>query len=178
MTRYWGIRTDTEHNTTYIWRELQAGRLRQGWGRRAEEDLEVIATQLAAGAPLDEWQRQTWRGNRRLLPTERDAVHVDDVAVLAHLPRYGFWTIVRVSGSYRFSIDDGRNFLGKPDFGHVVPVEIISDPIPWRDPAISPRLIKAMSVRIRMWSLDGVAEEVEEIRRMWTPYSRTQGQDG
>ncbi len=48
----WGIRTDTEHNTPYIWRELEARRLRQGWGRRPEEDLEVIASRLAAGAPL------------------------------------------------------------------------------------------------------------------------------
>ena len=134
MTRYWGIRTDTEHNTTYIWRELHAGRVRQGWGRRAEEDLGFIADRLAAGGSLDAGQRQTWRGNRRLLPTERDAVTVDDVAVLPHLPRYGFWTIVRVVGAYRYSIDDGRNFLGKTDFGHVVPVDFISDPIPGGTP--------------------------------------------
>ena len=79
MTHWWGIRTDTEHNTPYIWHELRLGRLRQGWGRRPDEDLEVIADRLAAGLTLDVGQRQTWRGNRRLLPTERDAVR--DAAV-------------------------------------------------------------------------------------------------
>ena len=166
--RYWAIRTDTDHNTPYIWQELQAGRLRQGWGRRAEEDLDVIASLRAAGMPLDEWQRQTWRGNRRLLPSEHDAVQVGDIAVLPHLPRYGHWTIVRVIGPYRYSIGDGRNFMGKPDFGHILPVEIISEPIPWRDPAIPPGLKKAMSHRQRMWSLDPHAEEVEEVRRTWS----------
>jgi hypothetical protein len=52
-------------------------------------------------------------------------------------------------------------------FGHILPVEIVSDPIPWRDPAIPERLVRAMSMRIRMWSLDPVAENVDEMLRLW-----------
>jgi hypothetical protein len=162
---HWGIRTDTEHNAEYIWRELGQGRLRQGWGRRPEEDLEVIAELRRSGGTLDVWQRHTWRGNRRLLSTEPDAVRVSDLAVLPHVAGYGTWTVVRVTGRYRFSIDDGRNYLGKPDFGHILPVEILTDPIPWRDPSI-PRLLKAaMGQRQRMWSLHPVAGEIDELAR-------------
>ncbi len=157
------MRTDTTHSTPYIWRELQGGRLRQGWGRRPEEDLHVISSLRAAGKRLDEDQRQTWRGNRRLLPTEHDAVSPGDLIVAPHLPRYGFWTIARVTGSYRYSIDDGRNRLGKPDFGHILPVEIVSDPIPWHDPSIPEELRRRMRNPQRMWSLDPVAEDVRSV---------------
>jgi hypothetical protein len=159
------MRTDTHFNRQYILRELQAGRLRQGWGRRPEEDLHVIAEARAARRPLDNLQKQTWRGNRRLLPTQRDAVQIGDLIVCPHLPKYGQWTIVRAAGRYRYSIDDGRNFAGKPDFGHILPVEIVSAPVPWRDPSVSDRFQRAMRPRIRMWSLDHVSEEVERLAR-------------
>jgi HJR/Mrr/RecB family endonuclease len=163
MTRYWAIRTDTRNNTPYIWRELQAGRLRQGWGRRPEEDLEHLAAMRAAGQRLDEDQRQTWRGNRRLLPMEDGAVTVGDLVIAPHVPRYGLWTILRVTGPYRYSIDDGRNWMGKPDFGHILPVAIVTDPIPWHDPAIPSRLGRAMRFRQRMRNLDPFASDVEEL---------------
>jgi hypothetical protein len=169
MRHSWCIRTDTQHNRLYVWAELRAGRLRQGWGRRPEEDLERIAALRAARAPLDLGQHQTWRGNRRLLESEPDGIGPGDLAVLPHLPRFGTWTVVRIVGPYRYSIDDGRNWMGKPDFGHIVPVEIVSGPIPWRDAAIPPELVAAMRVRIRMWSLDHVGDAVEEVRRIWTP---------
>lgn len=165
MTMHWGIRTDTDNNRDYIWRELRQGRLRQGWGRREVEDLEVIARQLREGEPLDEWQRQTWRGNRRLLSAERDAVRIGDLAVLPHVAGYGTWTIARVTGPYRYSIDDGRNYMGKPDFGHILPVEVVTDAIPWHDPSHSDNLRKLMRQRQRMWSLEAVGDEVDDLAR-------------
>jgi hypothetical protein len=75
-----------------------------------------------------------------LLESEPDGIGPGDLAVLPHLPRFGTWTVVRIVGPYRYSIDDGRNWMGKPDFGHIVPVEIVSGPIPWRDAAIPPEL--------------------------------------
>lgn len=167
MSRYWAIRTDTNNNTDYIWHELVAGRLRQGWGRRPEEDLYVLGDLKRQRIALDPEQRQTWRGNRRLLPTERDAVRPGDLVVAPHLPSYGLWTILRVTGTYRYSIDDGRNWAGKPDFGHILPVEIVSDPIPWRDPAIPPRLKRSMRALMRMWSLDSIGVDVEELARVF-----------
>ena len=40
--RYWAMRT-SPWERPYIWAEAQAGRLRQGWGWAAEQNLEVIA---------------------------------------------------------------------------------------------------------------------------------------
>ena len=83
MTRYWAMRTDTRHNTEYLWRELTAGRLRQGWGYRPDQNLNVISRLRLEGGRLNDHQKVTWRGNRRLLPTERDAVRLGDY----HQPR-------------------------------------------------------------------------------------------
>ncbi|MDP8904018.1 MAG: hypothetical protein M3N29_01655 [Chloroflexota bacterium] len=165
MTRYWAMRTDTRHNTDWLWRELQAGRLRQGWGYRPDQDLYGIGRIRAAGGRLNDHQKITWRGNRRLLPTERDAVRRGDLIVLPHVPKYGYWTIVRVVGTYRYSIDDGRNEGGKPDFGHILPVEIVSDPIPWRDAAIPDRFKRAMRNQQRMWNLDDLGRDIEMLAR-------------
>lgn len=165
MTHYWAIRTDTRHNTPYLWRELQAGRLRQGWGYRADQELDAIARIRAAGGRLNEHQRATWRGNRRLLPTERDAVRMGDKVVLPHLPSYGNWTIVRVTGTYRYSIDDGRNEGGQPDFAHILPIKVITAPVPWRDPSIPEDFRRAMRQRQRMWNLDPHGELIEQLAR-------------
>lgn len=165
MTRYWAMRTDTRNNTDYIWRELKAGRLRQGWGYRPDQDLHLIGRLRAQGGSLNNDQKATWRGNRRLLPTERDAVRLGDLIVLPHLPSYGQWIIVRVAGSYRYSIDDGRNSGGGPDFGHILPVEIVTDPIPARDPTVPDRFRRAVRPQIRMWTLDPYGAEVEQLAR-------------
>jgi hypothetical protein len=165
MTRYWAMRTDTRHNTDWLWRELSAGRLRQGWGYRDDQDLHVIARIRASGGRLSDHQRVTWRGNRRLVPTERDAVRSGDMIVLPHLPSYGLWTIVRVTGDYRYSIDDGRNSGGHPDFGHVLPVVILTHPIPWRDPAVPDNFKYAMRNQIRMWTLDPYGDDVEQLAK-------------
>ena len=88
MAHYWVIRTDRQ-TTAWIWEELQAGRLRQGWGLRDEQNLRLIAAARAAGTALNDGQRSTWRGNRRLLDTEPDGVRVGDLVLLPHLARHG-----------------------------------------------------------------------------------------
>jgi hypothetical protein len=168
------MRTDTRNNTDYIWRELEAGRLRQGWGYRPDQDLYDIGRVRAEGGRLNDHQKVTWRGNRRLLPTEHDAVRQGDLIVLPHLPRYGQWTIVRVAGRYRYSIDEGRNSGGNPDFGHILPIDIVTGRIPARDPTVPDRFRRAMRPQIRMWSLKAHGETVEELVRAFASRSRVQ----
>lgn len=156
MTRYWAIRTD-QARRDFIWQELQEGRLRQGWGYRPELDLENLARLRRAGAKLAKYQQDAWRGNRRLLPTEPNSMQTGDIVVLPNLPRYGVWSIARVTGGYRFEISRQPNAVnGTPDYGHIRAVELLTGdrPIDPQREDVSDSLRRAMRSRIRMWWLD------------------------
>ena len=120
----------------------------------------------AAGVDLKDHQRDAWRGNRRLLPTEPGAMQVGDLVVFLHLPRYGAWSIARVTGGYRYEISEMPNAVdGTPDYGHIRDVELLTGDVPI-DPkrdAVSDGLRAAMRNRQRMWSIDPWGEEVERL---------------
>lgn len=163
MTRYWAMRTDPARRP-FIWRELQAGRLRRGWGYRPDLNLENLAELRRAGKKLPKYQQDAWRGNRRRLQTELDSMQTGDIVVLLHLPEYGTWSIARVTGDYRFEISDEANDVdGTPDYGHVRPIKLVAASTNPRQSAISDELRKAMRRRTRMWSLDGHVTELKGL---------------
>lgn len=161
--RYWVIRTDKK-STDWIWSELREGRLRQGWGYRDDQDLHLIAAALIARQPLNDDQGYTWRGNRRLLETEADGAKPGDLVLLPHLPRHGSWSVARVCGPYRWEGPGHTNAGGMPDFGHILPVLIVSRrPINPLEEAVSARLRQTMHVLSRMWNIDSLAPDVKEL---------------
>jgi hypothetical protein len=165
MTRYWAMRTD-QSRRPFFWRELKAGRLRQGWGYRQELDLENLARLRRKGVKLPKYQQDAWRGNRRLLPTEPDSMRTGDIVVFLHLPEYGMWSIARVTGGYRFEISDEPNAVdGTRDYGHIRPIELLSAdrPIDARRADISDGLRRSMRPQSRMWSLDPHAAEIDHL---------------
>jgi hypothetical protein len=58
--RYWAMRT-SPWERPYIWAEARAGRLRQGWGSAAEQNLEVIAAVVRRHGELSEEQQMPGR---------------------------------------------------------------------------------------------------------------------
>ncbi len=161
--RYWAMRTD-QARRAFTWRELRAGRMRQGWGIRPDDNLEHLQRIRRAGGRLDDFGREVWLGNRRLLPTEPGSMQVGDIVVLPHLPRYGAWSVVRVIGGYRYAVSDEPNtWNGAPDYGHIRDVELLTDErgIDRVREGVPEELRKAMRNRQRLWSLDPVAEQVE-----------------
>ena len=164
MTRYWVIRTD-KAKTEYVAGELAQGRLRQGWGWADEQDLRRHRRRPArAGRPLTDAQKNTWRGNRRLLDTEPDGVRQGDLVLLPHQPRLGSWSLVRVAGPYRWEHPAELNSFDMPDYGHILPVEMVSTrPIHPFEDAVSARLRQTMRVLSRMWNIDSLGPDVEEL---------------
>lgn len=165
MTRYWALRTD-QARRDFIWRELQAGRLRQGWGYRRDLDLEHLADLKRRGTRLPKYQQDAWRGNRRLLPTQPGSMQVGDLVVFLHMPRYGVWSIARVRGGYSYEISSQGNAVdGTPDYGHIREVELLTDSLgvdPNRD-GVSDRLRRSMRSVQRMWTLDPHGPEIERL---------------
>ncbi len=167
MTRYWAIRTD-QTVRSWIWSELRAGRLRQGWGMTPDLDLENLAEIVERGGRLDGLKREAWRDNRRLLPSQPDSIQVGDIVVFVHLPAYGKWSIARVTGGYRYEISkQGNAWDGRPDYGHIRDVELLTDGRsidPVRDGA-SDELRRSMRPMVRVWSLDAHGDEVERLHQ-------------
>jgi hypothetical protein len=163
MTRYWVIRTD-KAKTDYVARELAQGRLRQGWGWDDEQDLRAVAAAQKAGRALDDAEKSAWRGNRRLLDSEPDGVRQGDLVLLPHQPHHGFWSLVRVAGPYQWERPVELNSYDMPDYGHILPVEMMSArPIHPFEEAVSARLRQTMRNMSRMWNIDGLGPNVEEL---------------
>jgi hypothetical protein len=85
VVRYWALRTD-QSRRAWIWSELKAGRLRQGWGISPDDNLEVLAAIRRRGGRLEGFLQEVWRGNRRLLPSQPDSMQVGDIVVFLHIP--------------------------------------------------------------------------------------------
>lgn len=166
MSHYWAIRTD-QARRDFIWSELRAGRLRQGWGYRDDLNLEQLAELRRKGVRLPKFQQDAWRGNRRLLPTQPGGMQVGDLVVLLNMPIRGAWSIARVTGGYRYQISETLNLYGARDYGHIREVELLTDKR-GIDPAtedVSDRLRRAMRNRQRMWRIDNHGEEIAQLAR-------------
>ena len=54
-------------------------------------------------------------------------MQVGDLVVFLHLPRYGTWSIARVTGGYRYEISHMPNAVdGAPDYGHIRDVQLLT----------------------------------------------------
>jgi hypothetical protein len=163
MTRYWVVRTD-KAKTEYVAGELAQGRLRQGWGWTDEQDLRAISANSQAGKALTDAQKSTWRGNRRLLDSEPDGVRLGDLVLLPHQPSHGSWSLGRVSGPYRWEHPTELNSYDMPDYGHILPIEMVSTcPIHPFEDAVSARLRQTMRNMSRMWNIDALGPDVDEL---------------
>jgi len=165
MTRYWALRTD-QARRSFIWSELQAGRLRQGWGYRPDLDLENLAEIRRRGGRLAKYQQDAWRGNRRLLPSQPDSMQVGDIVVFLHLPHHGVWSIARVTGGYHYEISTQGNAVdGTPDYGHIRDIELQTHArgVDSVRVGVSDGLRRSMRPQSRMWSLDAHGEEIERL---------------
>lgn len=161
MAGYWVMRTDRDASE-FVWSELRQGRLRQGWGYDPAQNLEVILEMVRRGDKLSDAQARSWRGSRRLLDSEPDGIRIGDVIVTPHLPHYGEWSIARVTRPYRFDIPATHG-----DYGHIVPVELLTArrPVNPYERAVSAKLRQTMRCQLRLWNIDTLGPEVEQIAR-------------
>jgi hypothetical protein len=79
-----------------------------------------------------------------MLSDEPDAMQLGDVVFTPHLPRPHTWSVLRITGSYRYEIDPKRN-----DYGHILPVEILKADIPDADLTPALRAVRKYPARLR-----------------------------
>lgn len=163
---YIAIRTD-KRKKPFILRELEQGRLRQGWGWLPSQDLRRLRAKLNDDQELDGDELAAWR-NRRMLGTEPDGLRVDDIVVLPNLPEQGQWMLARVAGPYTFEISTEASDVG-PDYGHILRVDPVRDRegrlvvVEADNANVDAPLRASMRNMSRMWSLDDHARSVDKL---------------
>ncbi|RZJ86346.1 MAG: hypothetical protein EOO60_13550 [Hymenobacter sp.] len=161
MNNYWIMRTDrrTDEIREFIWQELQQGRLRQGWAWKDEQSLTVIDSM--ANTDMTNEQKESWRGNRRMLQSHGDGIKPGDIILVPHVPHKGVWSIVRrLDAPYQF--DRTNPFK---DYGHTLAVEHLSTtrPVSFHEEAVSAHLRSTMRNPMRMWNIGRLSAEVERL---------------
>jgi hypothetical protein len=115
----WMMRTD-RRVAGWLWSEVLAGRLRQGWGYSPAQDLRVLRDRRQRGERMDRDDDWAWP-NRRMLSDEPDGMQIGDLVLLPHLPEEWRWSITRITGPYRYEIAEEHR-----DYGHILPVEVVA----------------------------------------------------
>lgn len=156
---YWAMRT-SPWERQYIWSEATAGRLRQGWGWAAEQDLHRISRLVRQGAELSDEQQMAWP-SRRMLGTEPDGMRPGDLILTPNLPEWGRLSVFELVGSYQYSPDAPRRFEDR--FGHILPVELIAADFDRYGVEISEGLRATTRNPGRLWSITSYGGDVERL---------------
>lgn len=107
-THYWGYRVDASE-ADFFARELEQGRLRQGWGFDEGQNLRNMTVDKGAGRNRSMYQR----------------VKKGDLLLVPRLPEWGLVAIARATEDwdtgYRFAVCPERR-----DYGHIFPAEYLA----------------------------------------------------
>jgi hypothetical protein len=154
---YWVIRA-SPWERAFVWHEAQRGRLRQGWGSTADQDLDVIRRVRREGGRLSDDQDFSWR-SRRMNTRDPDGVRVDDLVVAPNLPEWGRLSVFRLDGLYRYEMVAPKTWGER--FGHILPVELIEGDIDRRSPRVSDGLLAMLRPQSRLYNITGYGGDVE-----------------
>ena len=112
---FWNI--DRSYANYFI-QELNAGRLRQGWGYLDELDLNKILHKKNAGMALNTDEIGTWDHCDKMIT----AIRAGDYIVVKNIPTNNHFTIVVVIDGYGFDLDKSVG-----DYGHYLKVDRIGE---------------------------------------------------
>ncbi len=147
-TNYWGFRTNWRNPEahTFIWKELQEGRLRQGWG-------------WLDGQKLPECPDK--QGAQRNLPIYYN-VKKGDYLLIPHIPSYSEVSIVRAKedfdgGGYEFQIDPELK-----DYGHIFHVEYVKR-FARMNKNVHAEIRTSLRNPARFWSMKRYGEHIHKL---------------
>lgn len=110
---FWNIDTGVRE---FLSAELNAGRLRQGWGYDSRLDLNLLESKLKTKNVFDPEEQSAWNRCSPILLY----IKKGDLVVVKNIPSADMFTIVEVIGDYWFQISE------KGDYGHILPVRVVN----------------------------------------------------
>jgi hypothetical protein len=153
----WMMRTNREM-ADWLFTEVNAGRLHQGWGSNPDRDLRLLRAKRERGEPFDDDDELAW-DNRRMLPDEPDGMRVGDLVLTPHLPREWRWSVLRIVGPYRYAVHEELR-----DYGHILPVEMVEADINPDDVFVTDALREAARYPARLLRMS--AEQTADLHRL------------
>lgn len=143
MANYWGYRICTE-DSPFFWEEIQAGRLRQGWGYKPEHNLK--------DSKADDGSRR----NMRMLQVKKG-----DYILVPRVPEWDDVCILEATEDwytgYRFEIPERYG-----DYGHIFPVKLIKA-FNRHHLNVSADIRSTLKNVGRFWNINHVKESVDKI---------------
>ena len=140
---YWGYRIDVK-NQDFFFKELEQGRLRQGWG-------------YAENQKLPETEDSGARKNLSMYHN----VKKGDILLIPRLPDWGSVAIAEATEdwdkAYEFEIDDE-----KKDYGHIFPAKYIGC-FNRHGKDVSGNIQSTLKARNRFWNISRFSEDIEKI---------------
>ena len=143
---YWGYRIDVK-NQDFFFKELEQGRLRQGWGYDKNQELPDTKDS----------------GAKKNLSMYKN-VKKGDILLIPRLPDWGSVAIAEAvedwndkEKGYRFEIDDE-----KKDFGHIFPARYIGC-FNRHGKDVSGNIQSTLKARNRFWNISRLSKDVEKI---------------
>ena len=143
---YWGYRIDVK-NQDFFFKELEQGRLRQGWGYDKNQELPDTKDS----------------GAKKNLSMYKN-VKKGDILLIPRLPDWGSVAIAEAvedwndkEKGYRFEIDDE-----KKDFGHIFPARYIGC-FNRHGKDVSGNIQSTLKARNRFWNISRLSEDIEKI---------------
>ena len=146
VKHYWGYRINTEV-TEFFRKELDEGRLRQGWGTDERQNLrnEIVEGDV--------------RRNLRMLHEVKEG----DILLIPRLPEWEKISIVEAvkdwDTGYQFKISE------KGDYGHIFPAKLLMV-CDRNSEVISKRILSSMRAHCRFLNMDYLQDEIEKIINM------------
>lgn len=142
---YWGYRIDVK-NQDFFFKELEQGRLRQGWGYDKNQELPDTKDS----------------GAKKNLSMYKN-VKKGDILLIPRLPDWGSVAIAEAAEDwnegYKFEIDDE-----KKDFGHIFPARYIGC-FNRHGKDVSGNIQSTLKARNRFWNISRLSEDVEKIMK-------------
>ena len=147
---YWGYRIDVK-NQDFFFKELEQGRLRQGWGY--DKNQELPDTKDSGAKKNLSMYKNVKKGDILLIP------RLPDWGSVAIAEATEDWNVKDEEKGYRFKIDDE-----KKDFGHIFPGRYIGC-FNRHGKDVSGNIQSTLKARNRFWNISRLSEDIEKIMK-------------
>jgi hypothetical protein len=154
---YWVFRSDKKYSQK-LFQELEAGRLRQGWGWSPKQNLHLLAS--GDQNAMDEGARR----NLRMLQVKKG-----DVILALHLPCYGQVALCEATenwdSGYKFevlTVNTGEGKIGE-DYGHIFPSKYIKS-FHIQNASVQSGIRSTLRNIGRFWNINHLKESIDSLR--------------